>query len=110
MSVPELIVCSKLKMSFSCCCDLQWQCPEVVQPFINNTVSNDTSNPADHGDDNTQVLDRILKVDYRLPRQPRVSDECKDLIRKILVADPEARLTIPQIQVVSSPHQVCQIQ
>lgn len=46
-----------------------------------------------------QVLDRILKVDYRLPRQPRVSEECKDLIRRILVADPALRLTIPQIQV-----------
>jgi len=45
-----------------------------------------------------KVLDRILRVDYHIPRSPRVSDECKDLIRRILVADPSQRLTIPQIQ------------
>ena len=47
-----------------------------------------------------QVLDRILRVDYNIPRSPRVSEECKDLMRRILVADPADRLTIPQIQVL----------
>ena len=46
-----------------------------------------------------QVLDRILRVDYKIPRAPRVSDECKDLLQRVLVADPFKRLTIPQIQV-----------
>jgi serine/threonine protein kinase len=50
-----------------------------------------------------QVLDRILKVNYQIPRTPRVSEECKDLIRKLLVADPKQRLTIPQIQVTPPP-------
>ena len=46
-----------------------------------------------------QVLERILKVDYRIPRSPKISEECKDLIRRILVADPSQRLSIKQIQV-----------
>ena len=47
-----------------------------------------------------QVLERILKVDYRIPKVPRISEECKDLIRRVLVADPAKRLTVPQIQVL----------
>lgn len=45
-----------------------------------------------------KVLERILRVDYHIPKYPRVSSECKDLITRILVADPDKRLTIPQIQ------------
>ena len=45
-----------------------------------------------------QVLDRIVKVDYRLPKAPKVSAECRDLLHKLLVANPDERLSIPQIQ------------
>ena len=44
------------------------------------------------------MLERILRVDYHIPKYPRVSSECKDLITRILVSDPDRRLTIPQIQ------------
>ena len=45
-----------------------------------------------------KVLERILRVDYHIPKYPRISSECKDLITRILVADPDRRLTITQIQ------------
>ena len=45
-----------------------------------------------------KVLERILRCDYHIPKYPRVSSECKDLITRILVVDPDRRLTIPQIQ------------
>ncbi len=45
-----------------------------------------------------QVLDRIMRVDYRIPKYPRISPECLDLIQRILVGDPDKRLTIQQIQ------------
>lgn len=45
-----------------------------------------------------QVLDRIMRVDYRIPKYPKISAECKDLIQRILVGDPDQRLTIEQIQ------------
>jgi serine/threonine-protein kinase SRK2 len=45
-----------------------------------------------------RVLDRIRRVDYHFPSSIPVSDACKDLISRILVADVGARLTIEQIQ------------
>ncbi len=45
-----------------------------------------------------QVLERILAVDYNFPTSIPVSPECKDLLAKILVADPAKRFTISDIQ------------
>ena len=45
-----------------------------------------------------QVLDRIMRCDYRLPRFPHISPECRDLLQRILVGNPDDRLTIDQIQ------------
>ncbi len=45
-----------------------------------------------------QVLQRVIKADFVFPHNIYISDECKDLISKILVVDPEKRLTIQQIQ------------
>eukprot|EP00884_Botryococcus_braunii_P022478 jgi/Botrbrau1/8914/Bobra.0148s0028.1 len=45
-----------------------------------------------------KVLERILRVDYHFPKDPKVSKEAEDLIRKILVADPDKRLSVEQIQ------------
>lgn len=47
---------------------------------------------------NCQVLERILAVDYNFPSSIPVSAECKDLLSKILVADPAKRYTIADIQ------------
>ncbi|KAK9828933.1 hypothetical protein WJX72_002887 [[Myrmecia] bisecta] len=44
------------------------------------------------------ILQRILQVDYHLPPNKPVSPECRDLLTRILVADPHKRITIPQIQ------------
>jgi serine/threonine protein kinase len=43
-------------------------------------------------------LERILAVDYNFPTSIPVSPECKDLLAKILVADPAKRYTIADIQ------------
>lgn len=42
-------------------------------------------------------VQRILHVDYHIPPHVRVSDECKDLLARILVADPAKRITIAGI-------------
>ena len=39
------------------------------------------------------VLSRTLAVDYRIPRRPQVSDACVHLLSKLLVKDPNGRLT-----------------
>ena len=45
-----------------------------------------------------QVLERILAVDFRFPKSIPVSAECKDLLTRILVADPAKRASIEEIQ------------
>ena len=45
-----------------------------------------------------KVLERIKRVEYTIPKWPRITPECRDLITTILVADPTRRLTVPQIQ------------
>jgi serine/threonine protein kinase len=37
-------------------------------------------------------------VDFTFPSMPPVSDDAKDLMRRIMVSDPAQRLTIAQIQ------------
>ncbi|KAK9915945.1 hypothetical protein WJX75_006306 [Coccomyxa subellipsoidea] len=44
------------------------------------------------------MLQRILSVDYQLPYNKQVSAECKDLLQRILVADPAKRITMADIQ------------
>eukprot|EP00892_Ulva_mutabilis_P010117 jgi/Ulvmu1/7478/UM037_0021.1 len=44
-----------------------------------------------------KVLQRIVNVQYSFPRACNISESCRDLIQKLLVADPAQRLTIPGI-------------
>ncbi|PRW59234.1 sulfur stress regulator [Chlorella sorokiniana] len=44
-----------------------------------------------------RILHRIIKVDFVFPESPAISPECRDLIQRILVANPAQRLTIAQI-------------
>ena len=45
----------------------------------------------------TQMMRRICQADYSIPDTPPVSPECRHLLRAILVADPERRLTVAGI-------------
>ncbi|KAL4434192.1 hypothetical protein ABPG75_000633 [Micractinium tetrahymenae] len=44
-----------------------------------------------------RILHRIIKVDYVIPESPAITPACRDLLQKILVADPAKRLNIAQI-------------
>lgn len=46
----------------------------------------------------TLVLERVMNVQYSFPEGIPVSDECKDLLSKVLVGRPSKRYTIQQIQ------------
>ena len=41
-----------------------------------------------------QVLDRTIKVDYRIPSKPKVSQAAVDFIDKLLQGDPQKRLSV----------------
>ncbi|OAY35350.1 serine/threonine-protein kinase SAPK10 [Manihot esculenta] len=45
-----------------------------------------------------KTIQRILNVQYSIPDIVQISPECRDLISRIFVFDPAARITIPQIK------------
>ncbi|MBA0831415.1 hypothetical protein Goarm_015885 [Gossypium armourianum] len=45
-----------------------------------------------------KTIERILSVHYSIPDYVRVSKECKHLLSRIFVADPEKRISIPEIK------------
>ncbi|KHG08305.1 Serine/threonine-protein kinase SAPK2 [Gossypium arboreum] len=45
-----------------------------------------------------KTIQRILSVHYSIPDYVRVSKECKLLLSRIFVADPEKRINIPEIK------------
>jgi len=44
------------------------------------------------------MITRILKVEYTIPSYVKISDECRDMMQKILVAEPEKRITVDGIK------------
>ncbi|KAK4551598.1 hypothetical protein RGQ29_008828 [Quercus rubra] len=46
-----------------------------------------------------KTIGRILSVQYAIPDYIRVSMECKHLLSRIFVANPEKRITIPEIKI-----------
>eukprot|EP00798_Chlamydomonas_sp_ICE-L_P021102 gene21102-27990_t len=44
-----------------------------------------------------KMIQRILKVDFKMPSHIKVSDACKDLFSRILVSDPLKRISIEEI-------------
>jgi serine/threonine-protein kinase SRK2 len=55
--------------------------------------------PSDRNDHRRfqKILQRILKVDYTFPPNAIVSPECKDLLARILIDNPDKRITVQQI-------------
>ncbi|CAN0877920.1 Serine/threonine-protein kinase SAPK2 [Linum grandiflorum] len=45
-----------------------------------------------------KTIQRILSVHYSIPDYVRVSKDCKHLLSRIFVADPEKRISIPEIK------------
>ncbi|CAI0554163.1 unnamed protein product [Linum tenue] len=45
-----------------------------------------------------KTIQRILNVQYNIPDTVQISQECRDLIAKIFVFDPTARISIPDIK------------
>ena len=43
-------------------------------------------------------LQRIVNVDYSIPSWAKISDDCKDLLKKIFVRNPQERITMEKVQ------------
>ncbi|CAK0785101.1 hypothetical protein CVIRNUC_008307 [Coccomyxa viridis] len=46
----------------------------------------------------TKIMQRIMRAEYEWPASRQISRECKDLVSKVLVADPRRRMAIQDIQ------------
>eukprot|EP00201_Polytomella_parva_P023945 CAMPEP_0175046964 /NCGR_PEP_ID=MMETSP0052_2-20121109/5328_1 /TAXON_ID=51329 ORGANISM="Polytomella parva, Strain SAG 63-3" /NCGR_SAMPLE_ID=MMETSP0052_2 /ASSEMBLY_ACC=CAM_ASM_000194 /LENGTH=141 /DNA_ID=CAMNT_0016310779 /DNA_START=1343 /DNA_END=1768 /DNA_ORIENTATION=- len=44
-----------------------------------------------------KMIQRILHVEYHVPSHVKLSDDCRDLLARILVADPHRRITVDDI-------------
>ncbi|XP_038722793.1 serine/threonine-protein kinase SRK2I isoform X2 [Tripterygium wilfordii] len=52
----------------------------------------------DEPKDFRKTIQRILSVQYSIPECVQISEECRQLISRIFVADPAARITMPEIK------------
>lgn len=50
-----------------------------------------------HGDEHSLSLQKISSVEYSIPASLHISESAQDLLKKIFVADPKARISIPGI-------------
>jgi serine/threonine protein kinase len=39
----------------------------------------------------------VAQGDWRMPEQPQVSEGCRDLLHRVLVKDPELRLSLAEV-------------
>ncbi|XP_047341551.1 serine/threonine-protein kinase SAPK2-like [Impatiens glandulifera] len=72
-----------------------WSCGVTLYVMVIGAYPfEDPANPKNFG----HTIARILNVQYSIPDYVRVSIECRHLLSRIFVADPEKRITIAEIK------------
>ncbi|AAF71802.1 putative serine/threonine-protein kinase SRK2C CAMK-OST1L family [Arabidopsis thaliana] len=72
-----------------------WSCGVTLYVMLVGAYPfEDPSDPKDF----RKTIGRILKAQYAIPDYVRVSDECRHLLSRIFVANPEKRITIEEIK------------
>lgn len=93
---PEVILTTRGKTYDGKIADI-WSCGVMLYVMLVGAYP--FERPEDKHDNQKlqKMIQRILHVDYHIPSHVRLSDDCKDLLKKVLVADPAKRLTIDGI-------------
>ncbi|GAX81597.1 hypothetical protein CEUSTIGMA_g9025.t1 [Chlamydomonas eustigma] len=93
---PEVILTTKGKTYDGKTADV-WSCGVMLYVMLVGAYP--FERPEDKNDNQKlqKMIQRILHVDYKIPSSIKVSDDCKDLMSRILVADPTKRLNIQDI-------------
>uniref|UniRef100_A0A7S3QM01 Protein kinase domain-containing protein n=1 Tax=Dunaliella tertiolecta TaxID=3047 RepID=A0A7S3QM01_DUNTE len=93
---PEVILTTKGKTYDGKTADV-WSCGVMLYVMLVGAYP--FERPEDKQDVHKlqKMIQRILHVDYAVPSHIKLSDDCKHLLRSILVADPAKRITIGQI-------------
>jgi serine/threonine-protein kinase SRK2 len=94
---PEVIMTTKGQTYDGKIADI-WSCGVMLYVMLVGAYP--FERPEDKHDNQKlqKMIQRILRVEYDIPPHVKVSAECKDLLSKILVADPLKRMTVPDIQ------------
>ncbi|GIL70724.1 hypothetical protein Vretimale_3824 [Volvox reticuliferus] len=93
---PEVILTTKGKTYDGKIADI-WSCGVMLYVMLVGAYP--FERPEDKHDNQKlqKMIQRILHVDYHIPSSVRTSEDCRDLLSKILVADPSKRITIEEI-------------
>jgi serine/threonine-protein kinase SRK2 len=93
---PEVILTTRGKTYDGKIADI-WSCGVMLYVMLVGAYP--FERPEDKHDNQKlqKMIQRILHVDYAVPSHIRVSDDCKDLLKKVLVADPAKRITVEGI-------------
>ncbi|MEW5304040.1 MAG: hypothetical protein WDW38_003165 [Sanguina aurantia] len=93
---PEVILTTKGKTYDGKIADI-WSCGVMLYVMLVGAYP--FERPEDKHDNQKlqKMIQRILHVDYAIPAHIRLSDECKNLLSRILVADPQKRISVDSI-------------
>lgn len=93
---PEVILTTRGKTYDGKIADI-WSCGVMLYVMLVGAYP--FERPEDKHDNQKlqKMIQRILHVDYHIPSHVRLSEDCKSLLSRILVADPAKRITIEQI-------------
>jgi len=93
---PEVILTTKGKTYDGKTADV-WSCGVML--FVMLVGAYPFERPEDKQDNQKlqKMIQRILNVEYKIPSSVKVSDDCRDMLKRILVADPTKRITIDGI-------------
>ncbi|EFN57456.1 hypothetical protein CHLNCDRAFT_34706 [Chlorella variabilis] len=94
---PEVIMTTKGKTYDGKVADI-WSCGVMLYVMLVGAYP--FERPEDKHDNQKlqKMIQRILRVEYDWPAHIKLSPECRDLMSRILVADPSKRITIHEIQ------------
>lgn len=96
---PEVIMTTKGKTYDGKIADI-WSCGVML--FVMLVGAYPFERPEDKSDPQKlqKMIQRILKVEYEWPPHmaTKLSSECRDIMTKLLVADPKKRISIPELQ------------
>lgn len=75
-----------------------WSCGVMLYVMLVGAYPFERQEDKGHPQKLQAMITRILKVDYAIPSYVKISDECRDMMHKILVAEPEKRITVEGIK------------
>jgi len=75
-----------------------WSCGVMLYVMLVGAYPFERQDDKNNPNKLQKMITRILKVEYSIPPYVKISDECRDMMQRILVAEPDKRITVQQIK------------